>query len=382
MPTPAVDINEVFGGSSAIWKNGNFLGDFPMLGCYAARRQRPESVSNPVRADHTRAPGNWSHLGGRLESEVGVVNRYSSSNSWRISGHLFGGLTPDIPAINRADVLLDRARIKALGTFTERTASMNEALSQVAGTSKMVHDFSRIAAEGLNDLMTKNWRRIGRNMSQWKKLPSQYLEYCYGLAPLGDDISNAVEVLSDKHLRGFEMALTLESTLGERTEFLSGLKRGSQGYYYVKALYDENRYVKCRYTYALPSWYFDRLPTTAPFSSNYAMMPWSFIIDWVYPIGDWLLALEAAQLAPFFKEGSETRFITRELKSVEWQPSATTTVDRVSGGLKGHAFHMVRQRCSEVPTALTALPSLKNPLGLTKVAQGLSLLTQVFRKWA
>lgn len=390
MPSGAVN-NDVYLDGEAHWvytyPGGSTIEgyvDIPVS--RAARRFRPASSSNRKRPDHTRAPGSWTHFGSRSSQVVGDLYLPTGpSDGYTISGDLLQYNWYDVPNVGMVDDLLNQARLQALGQVTNRTQQLNEALRQAADTGKMFGDFAKRAASGLDTLTSKGGIKksisslIDRKTGLWKTIPEEYLQYCYGLAPLGDDIANAVKVLADQKAQGYKFSLTLKATKKDFAEHPGPWHAGVFSLYHGRCIYRDELAARVSYVIELPDWWQEQLPLVAPFSSEWAAQPFSFVLDWAYPIGNWLLAVEAAQLAPFFKEGSETQWVRR-----------TTLTSEFVGGdgkqLSGPPFtcngwHMRRVALGDLPSALTTPPSLRNPLSIRTVSQGMALLTQAFKRW-
>ena len=102
---------------------------------------------------------------------------------------------------------------------------------------------------------------------------------------------------------GMQMKLTLKGAhkLQLRTP---GRNIGSGYGFRLKATTVEQVRATSSFVYTLPDWWFDELPTVSAFSENWNVLRMSFVVDWALPIGTWLQAVEAAQLSPFFTDGS------------------------------------------------------------------------------
>lgn len=412
MPTAAVDYRIVLPGDCHLVvtsPEGVITEDvvYPMPQVSVGVRKRPASTTHPRRPDKTRAPGDWYHHGARIEGPEGSVTSIRPGGEQRTyTGELASYVDESgfLPPNGGLDDMLAQCRLKALSTFTERQAQFNTALRESGDIAKMAHQFSKKALTGLDDMMGHsgeeilNWvtseKKLGRyadvaSKRAFDSIPSSYLQYCYGLAPLGDDMANAVNVLSDRFDRGYEMALTLKARQKSARVidfgFTGNTGAGScppnggwlQGF---RAL--ETSHVAVSYVYQLPSWWKDELPVVAPFSSEWQHAPYTFVLDWVLPIGQWLGAAEAAQLSPFFKEGSESSIVRRRIISTSLRSEGINTI--IPSGnptFRGSSFRMRRSAVGSAPSALTTPPQLRKSLGVNQVSQGLSLLTQAFQRW-
>lgn len=93
--------------------------------------------------------------------------------------------------------------------------------------------------------------------------------------------------------------------------------------------------------------------------------------------------MESMQFAPFFKEGFET-YGAEETYSGTLIPD-DSSLDPGSyckpGSFSCRRFSMQRDSITTLQSVLFELPDLRSTLNLNKAAQGLSLLTQVFKRW-
>jgi hypothetical protein len=234
------------------------------------------------------------------------------------------------------------------------------------------------------------FKKLGR-MSGWKELPSEYLAYLYGLAPLGDDLANGLNKLAWMRVKGFRMSMVLKSSQTRRESiFQVGgvIQNGTGGFFNPSTLqqrWNGSREItaKVGYRFDLPAWFLDNSPTLAPFSTAYELAPYSFVLDWFLPVGNWLGALESAQYSPFFKEGFEQVFVRDryDYRGFGFQNrTANMAFLRLESGYQEYGF-LRRQLQTVPPSVITTLPAL-NPLpGLHQAAQGLALLTQAFKRW-
>jgi hypothetical protein len=262
----------------------------------------------------------------------------------------------------------------------------NAAMRQVDDTLKLAGSFSSRAARDLEHLMDGPGglaRKLGR-MSQWRKVPDRYLAYLYGIAPLAGDLENAFEQLSLMNERGFGLNVVLRANL-KSTETLPpypvNLNNARGGH--VQGHLRGTRKIGCRvgYRFDIPGWYLERsaMPLT-PFSQAYELTRMSFVWDWFIPVGDWIGAMESCQYSPFFKEGWEVSKVVDTYNQVVpdtyWNKTIAVNVSgrQVCGA-------MVRSPVETWSVLNIAPPAINPTPSWSKAAQGLSLLTQAFKRW-
>lgn len=346
---------------------------------------RPASVNNVVREDHTRAPSGW-------------VSRFFSSSiptGRMVVNHGGGTVTvltegiqcaPSVEVTGDPGPLLANTRLKALSKATDGVKQFNAALAQANGVLGLCRRFCDRATNGLNSLMDGKKglaKKLGK-MSQWKEIPSDYLAYSYGLAPLGDDIANGLDRLNEYKNRDFAYSMLLKH-YGKQWEQSIEDCPLDDGFFSLvpgKIVIDRKMFARCCYRFDLPLWFIQQTPVIAPFSTAYELTRYSFVLDWFLPLGDWFGALESAQFSPYYKEGSETTFVRES-----WNYSSVTGIDSppriyesVSLTGSGNRGRMSRVVQSSLPVFHG--PALKPFPGLQQAAQGLSLLTQAFQRWS
>lgn len=391
MPTQAVNINETLVGTLV---RRYYVGSGPptirnyIREAKNHKRVRPASTTHPIRPDLTRAPGPWSHSGSSFTNAYGLVvvkDKYGPS-SYEFDGYVSaqvgatGGLTPQL---SLCDGALNVARRKALASSVERITELGEALRQAKQTSKMITSFAHGFANGLDEFMEHSFSRIGRHMSAWKKLPSAYLEYCFGWAPIVDDITNGLVYLDNLRGEGLQANFTLKANKSCDGSSVGTVSGDPNGYFRWKTRSTYKGRANVSYTFHLPQWWMDEMPLVAPWSTEWNLLPYTFMLDRVLPIGEWIMSVESAQLSPFFKEGSETRSVRRRTVS-SFEPLHTGFWSYDPDIIRGYSdsgFNMGRAVMNVLPNQLLHPPSFRSPLSLTNLAQGLALLTQVFQKW-
>lgn len=391
MPTPAISQEN---HSYRSWYEDGDFGSFTGIQDVIYRsKHRPASVSNPRRSDRTRAPGNWDISGQEGWFGDGVMSwKYGPWDAFQdIFGSVvmyssLGGLWAG-PSLDMADSLLNNARLAALAQVSEGKMQYSAALAQASGTAKMVGSAASKFAHGLDKLMQgkHGLKQLYGSMSNWKAIPSEYLEYLYGWAPLGDDIANAFDQLSGFRDLGFDYSMIFKKKL-KMTESCSieGIgcacpALGQAGC--ADLLGTRDSLASVGYRFDIPRWYLERTPVVAPFSTAYELAPYSFVLDWFVPIGDWVGAMESAQYSPFFVEGFETRFCRERYPTIKMNPGRYGIWVLQGGSASGNmaAFIMRRSAVTEFP--YFSRPSFKPLPGIQQAAQGLSLLTQAFNRW-
>lgn len=347
---------------------------------------KPLALTSPVRIDGTRAPTNWVRFGGKM---TGVRGRFvrrvvvePDVYEYVRSGVLAApGLQPgSIPYLSEEGEII--AIRKALGRFGEAEVQLGAAMREARQTAGMVGKYYQHASTLTRKLESavlgsKKVRQQFRDFLRngWKDAPSAYLEYLFGMKPLADDLTNAVQVLQDAKQHDGSFKMTLRGKYKDRDErvepaYQSWVGQVSQVY----GLIDLSQVSKASLTFQLPDWYWDRLPPVTFFRENWETTRLSFVLDWVLPINQWLMGFEGTQLRPFFQEGSRSTLMRRHVSN----PTSTDPRWAASGGGWGDDYSYSRIAFDSFPTEelLTRLPRVQNILGLDQLRVGSALLGQ------
>lgn len=392
MPTPAVNLTRTVNATTTGSQPGKPDNTY-LTAITVSRRVRPASVNHPRRADNTRPPGPWSGSWSTATPVTGLTTwQYArqTGNTASVRGMVVGDLPYAIPIPSAFTKYTNAARQKALAQATEKDMQLNAALAQANSTGRMVGNAASTFAHGLNSLMQGPkglLKRFGR-MANWKKTPDSYLEYLYGWRPLGDDVSNAFDKLNDLMSRKFGYSMIVHGAVSDREEltYIGSAKTHGGGNWSNSVIWGGNRKIVARagYRFDLPQWFVEQTPTIAPYSTAWELTPYSFVADWVVPIGNWIGSMEAAQFAPHFKEGWEVIYVQDEWSIRQFNTTASPSTWWITSGSSKTSITngcMSRTALTSYPWGSLPPPTLTKLPGIQQGAQGLALLTQAFKRW-
>jgi len=227
-------------------------------------------------------------------------------------------------------------------------------------------------------------RKFNRSyaQNQSKAIANGWIKAQYGVRPLLQDIVGAAESLAellnkkpDVQRVVVHKAITrsLNQTSTVNFDFPRQVTQIATTEYHIKygVYFTQDLNVS-----SLPV----QLGLTNPASILWELTPWSFVIDWFLPIGNWLSAWDAT-VGISFRSGFRTTFaISRSrmefhANNVRW--GTTQTVIRSDGLSYRQKIECNRTLLTSFP--LPGLPAFKNPFSITHMANALSLLRQQFR---
>lgn len=209
-----------------------------------------------------------------------------------------------------------------------------------------------------------------------KHAPSLWLELQYGWKPLLSDMYGACEAV---HARLAEGALYRASTSA-----VEQLDRWNKGVVCPGiVLADVRRNQTNRAKYQLQYWVdnstgntLSSLGLTNPLSVAWELVPYSFVVDWFIPVGDYLSTLDA-YLGVTFHKGFEV--IIKEFVGYAAYRGANGLPDWTNTARGVDVYrHVTYNRNVLTAFPRAGLPKLKNPFSALHAANAISLMSLAF----
>lgn len=231
---------------------------------------------------------------------------------------------PDIPGSMR-----NEANTKALLNLADQKVNLGENLAtlhQAVGLLKnplsgLIEGIRRMHKNAqLHPLRRKSFREMQRGGTP-KAVANLYLQYIYGVVPLMQDVYGALDLMKTSAKKDLLIHSvgrskrepnvsdkTVRNVSNEATTKLVNVKVTDRVNSHIWARIDPN-YSGTR---AL-----NQLGLLNPASLAWELVPWSFVIDWVLPIGSVLQAL-TAPAGLIFVSGSVARKVTATAQYEHW----------------------------------------------------------------
>jgi hypothetical protein len=286
----------------------------------------------------------WNEAGnGQNTNATGLSSTYKGRKMWvressggYISGLVFntsfvagfdetGGLknvtlVPTIPTDMRNEVIT-----KALLDFADQKVNLGENLATLQQTLRLLTDPSNSLAHLIKELYY-----VGKNKKFWPYLnmclrdirrgpglssaaAQEYLKYVYGWKPLMQDTYGLIELSKNKASKPLllhasrKTSTSLVSNANEYNSISDNTKVAVDGYH-VDTTVRASLHARIDPDYQ-GARALNQLGLLNPASLFWELVPWSFVVDWVVPIGPVLQALTApAGLA--FVDGSVASRVT------------------------------------------------------------------------
>lgn len=304
--------------------------------------------------------------------------------------------------------LTGKASANLLSQLRDSSFNAAQAVAERKQTANLVASTATKVAKAFGSLRKGNFvkaatdlgvipkKRAGRRFNkdypvdQAKAVGNAWLELQYGWKPLLSDVYGSMETMAKANnppsgnpntifKKMTARAKRTESPY-KRTDFPLGTAVGS---WYEISQGVVECHVKIGVTYAISSpalTSMAKVGITNPALLAWELLPYSFVVDWFLPIGNYLSSLDATA-GLLFVDGYVTVYRKyRGTYDTMKGYSSASGYKRYSGTSSGQktSFLVKRTPLGGFPSA--PLPSFKNPLSSSHVASAMALLLQNFKR--
>jgi len=330
---------------------------------------------------------------GYFHKVISGQGQYNDGRKW--SGVLSPSIKSDpvisVPTFSVG--LRSRAEVGALLKLKDQNVNFGQAFGERAQTARLFEQnivriakcYSAIRHGNLgyaldnfgirvSDRNYKTWRRLVSG--SYKDLAQLWLELQYGWKPLLQDIHGACTELDrvEQDAEDSAYRVTVSKKVREDTKEVitspswPGYKdiRRNMQLCHVRLDYRPGNIELARLS---------SLGLTNPAMIAWELMPFSFVVDWAFPIGNWINSLDAA-LGYDFIGGSRTE--VRRTRSSRTCIGPAPNIGVVSSSFAGqsNAWDMKRTVYSSSP--IPARPGFKSPFSAAHVKNALALIVAAF----
>lgn len=291
------------------------------------------------------------------------------------------------------------AKAKAKGKLLTKVSGMSVNLAQAYAErrqaanmlTKRVHQvlmLARAVKRGHFGEAVKDIRDItglvpkGRTAARaGKPFADNWLEFQYGWRPLLSDIYGACELIANTyHTRRPTTFVAKAKDVQplKDTSYVSAYEL-TQPIRWEGTAWDTVQYVvECLEDDALLQ-VLASTGVTNPALLAWELLPYSFVVDWFLPVGNYLQQLEATRGLRFIRGTVSRRFECRAVgRLTPSAPGGSLQLVDVYGRVDYVASYKDRQVLSAWPAA--DLPTFKPNLGLGRALNGIALITQLFAR--
>jgi hypothetical protein len=114
-----------------------------------------------------------------------------------------------------------------------------------------------------------------------------------------------------------------------------------------------------------------------PAALAWELVPYSFVVDWMIPVGDYLSSLDAVN-GLTFRRGTLSRS-TKSDANTSWQNGAINDQARITGCNRFFTYER-KDRTLLIEFPRPVIPAFNPRLGIERALSGISLLTQAFKR--
>lgn len=321
-----------------------------------------------------------------LTGPIGNNGAFYSVNQWNDTGL---GINSTVRELLSGNAALIAARLK----MKNKKVDLGVAFAERKATSNMLGDTARRMALSVRELRRGNFRNAARALgitknpgrprgSNWT---NHWLQLQYGWKPLLSDVYGACDALSKRDKRDWRVTST--AMRRDKSYYVTHDPPGGSDYpsgvdaHHTEAVRERGVFVRID---ALPTndlaMSFSSLGVTNPLLVAWELVPYSFVVDWALPIGNWLDSLDA--LLGY----SSAYTSTTQRNHCTWLSTGLSRYNYknkgcfVENNFVGSQETLEIKRTAQSGVPLPSFPRIKDPRSLGHMANGLSLLAQAFSR--
>lgn len=271
--------------------------------------------------------------------------------------------------------LLDDASVKAMAKFNQRDMDLGTAWVERGKTAELVRGVAQTAVEALRDIKRRdgagllNTLGLDHDGARGRGFVDAYLAFTYGLKPLLNDVQGATQALARLPPERWSVTVTGAAA---RDYSAAGIT-DAVGY---PVSYSRTSRQSCRAKISATQVAIHRnqdlqwaLGLDNPMGTTWEITPWSFLVDQLVPIGDWLQALNAFK---YYKGYTCTysQFLREDVRWGGASQSHSGSFWSTTGSGYGSSLR-IKRSITSIP--VLGLP-IRDPKSLRNMANVLSLL--------
>lgn len=312
------------------------------------------------------------------------------STYWPYSASLLSRNTTDL-----LGKLKDNQSINLGQAFAERKQTEGLLINAMDRIGDTVRSFRAARKGDWNKIKRINRQRqsilaSGRQLTQREaqllRFPNAWLEVQYGWNPLMSDVYGAMHAVDvNQRNRAYVLKCDKSSKSIYPYRFAVNSNWSASAKMAAPVGSTTTEYCKQVVYYTLASQNLSTLASlglTNPVNLAWELVPFSFVVDWFLPLGDWFNSFDAT-LGKDFKSGTRTRVVSYprvqcRVSQVGSLPGPAYSVHDSSAPGTGFVeyFRMNRDVLANFPSPTP--PAFKNPCSPSHVASALSLMASAF----
>lgn len=259
-------------------------------------------------------------------------------------------------------------RVQSVGTdLAELLATRKDTISMVSSRLMQLARGAQQVKRGQFGRAAKTFGIKKPGKLEKNNFPGNWLEYQYGWAPLVSDVYTLVVGEALKAPPAVPITTIVRDSQQFVEWYRSGdLKESSARNVTMDITYRYKTLLRPNATVLSAA---SQSGLTNPALLAWNLMPYSFVVDWFYPVGDMLEALGSLH-------GIDIVSSTVSYRQRTFCEYSGYINDFI--GMRASTLEIQKKRWNGLPAI--QFPRFQNPLSLTHFANGMSLLTQVFKR--
>lgn len=328
-----------------------------------------EITHSPRVAGDMHSPKPWAYRIWRQKKLTGQGATNYGTYTTHFSGATYSpgdDVTIPIPQWDRDDLYNDA--LERLNEKVRGSLDLSIALAEAGRTAKMVRATTK-AEEYLKTL-----KAFGSVSRLTRQAANRWLEWTYGWKPLANDLYQAADESQRLVLN------KIERIVGSKSEAIPDVVRPYTTFFGnslpLKIVYNGKTGYRIAISLEHPTYDIARWTSLNPISIGWELLPYSFVVDWFYDIGQFLRATETGFLyGLLFKEGFVSHL---QAFNAEAEGSITSSYGFEQGSCSFEYRRFERLVLPSYP--FPRPPSLKVDLGSSRLLSAAALLRQQLKR--
>jgi hypothetical protein len=300
----------------------------------------------------------------------------------------FGVALPEDSFFFADEGLSNEALIASRNRLKSKKVDLGVAFGERKQTARLLGDTAIRLATAVRHLRRGQIRRamdaLGvssqRRQPRGRNVPERWLELQYGWKPLLRDVYGAASALEQRPKGDWRVTASVTRKREGSNTFTQRPDNGTMMAFTVEARWTKSVYTRID---ALPQneaiISLASVGVTNPLLIGWELVPFSFVVDWVYPIGNWLESLDA--LLGYGAATYSSSFLVRG----KWRDKGLSYTGVKDGWryTQANSYTATKrvvslQRSVSDSVPIPSLPRIKDPRSLGHMANGLALLATAF----
>lgn len=289
--------------------------------------------------------------------------------------------------------LRSRTEVKALLKLKDQDINLAQAFAERRQTVGLLYNAADTVLNGIRGLRRGNIPAFRKMLDHYtpkralregsratKKLANRWLENAYGWTPAMSDFHGAVDALGKAHDSGLKLPIVTVkagSTTRER-----GVR---EAFHFGPMLFQDFETQRCfvRLDFIEDNPFeiaLSKLGLTNPALLAWELIPFSFVVDWFYPAGNWLNSLDATR-GWKFQSGSVSQ-VCQLRQQMEYKGGKINSSVSYTGSWYNKPVYRTKtmRRLVYASSPFPRPPAFKSPVSTSHVLNALSLMRAMMNR--